>query len=218
MSLSWAAAGAGCSARAAGASGVAGSGAGASSGSGAGAMAAATAAGGRTMVLFTSYAHLRATAEGIRAPLDRQGITVLQHGSSSRRRLLREYRATERAVLLGTRSFWEGIDLPGEQLSVLVIVKLPFAVPSDPLVAARSAEFENSFMEYTLPDAILRFRQGFGRLIRRASDRGVVLLLDSRIWQKRYGQAFLEALPACTVRRASMANLGEEVDLWLNKE
>ncbi|MEZ4718575.1 MAG: helicase C-terminal domain-containing protein [Caldilineaceae bacterium] len=181
-------------------------------------IAAATAAGGRTMVLFTSYAHLRATAEGIRAPLDRQGITVLQHGSSSRRRLLREYRATERAVLLGTRSFWEGIDLPGEQLSVLVIVKLPFAVPSDPLVAARSAEFENSFMEYTLPDAILRFRQGFGRLIRRASDRGVVLLLDSRIWQKRYGQAFLEALPACTVRRASMANLGEEVDLWLNKE
>ncbi|MEZ4611678.1 MAG: helicase C-terminal domain-containing protein [Caldilineaceae bacterium] len=152
------------------------------------------------------------------APLDRQGITVLQHGSSSRRRLLREYRATEQAVLLGTRSFWEGIDLPGEQLSVLVIVKLPFAVPSDPLVAARSAEFENSFMEYTLPDAILRFRQGFGRLIRRASDRGVVLLLDSRIWQKRYGQAFLEALPACTVRRASMANLGEEVDLWLNKE
>ena len=85
-------------------------------------------------------------------------------------------------------------------------------------LAARSAEFENSFMEYTLPDAILRFRQGFGRLIRRASDRGVVLLLDSRIWQKRYGQAFLEALPACTVRRASMANLGEEVDLWLNKE
>ncbi|MCB0075166.1 MAG: hypothetical protein KDE20_27090, partial [Caldilineaceae bacterium] len=76
-------------------------------------IAAATAAGGRTMVLFTSYAHLRATAEGIRAPLDRQGITVLQHGSSSRRRLLREYRATERAVLLGTRSFWEGIDLPG---------------------------------------------------------------------------------------------------------
>jgi predicted DnaQ family exonuclease/DinG family helicase len=178
---------------------------------------AAAAAGGRTMVLFTSYAHLRATAEGIRAPLDRQGITVLQHGSSSRRRLLREYRATERAVLLGTRSFWEGIDLPGEQLSVLVIVKLPFAVPSDPLVAARSAEFENSFMEYTLPDAILRFRQGFGRLIRRASDRGVVLLLDSRIWQKRYGQAFLEALPECTIRRASGANLGEEVELWLNK-
>ncbi|MEZ4583478.1 MAG: helicase C-terminal domain-containing protein [Caldilineaceae bacterium] len=180
-------------------------------------IAAATAAGGRTMVLFTSYAHLRATPKAS-APLDRQGITVLQHGSSSRRRLLREYRATEQAVLLGTRSFWEGIDLPGEQLSVLVIVKLPFAVPSDPLVAARSAEFENSFMEYTLPDAILRFRQGFGRLIRRASDRGVVLLLDSRIWQKRYGQAFLEALPACTVRRASMANLGEEVDLWLNKE
>lgn len=178
---------------------------------------AASAAQGRTMVLFTSYAHLRTTAEAIRGPLDQLHIAVLQHGTSSRRRLLREYRESDRAVLLGTRSFWEGIDLPGDQLSVLFIVKLPFAVPSDPLVAARSAEFENSFSEYTLPDAILRFRQGFGRLIRRASDRGVVILLDSRLWQKRYGQAFLEALPECSISRAKLGTLGNEVDLWLNR-
>ncbi|MCB0093705.1 MAG: ATP-dependent helicase, partial [Caldilineaceae bacterium] len=103
------------------------------------------------------------------------------------RRLLREYRATEKAVLLGTRTFWEGIDLPGDELLSLLIVRLPFAPPGDPLVAARCAELDNAFNEYTLPDAILRFRQGFGRLIRRTDDRGVVVLLDSRIWQKRYG-------------------------------
>jgi len=181
-------------------------------------IAAAQAAGGRTMALFTSYSQLRTTASAIRAPLDRAGITVLQHGTSSRNRLLREYRQTERAVLLGTRSFWEGIDLPGDQLSVLLIVKLPFAVPSDPLVSARSREFDNPFRDYTLPDAVLRFRQGFGRLIRSATDRGVVVLLDARVWQKQYGHTFLEALPTCTTRSAPLENLGAEVDLWLNME
>lgn len=178
---------------------------------------AAKAADGSTLVLFTSYAQLRATADAIRAPLDREGITVLQHGVSSRRRILREYRNTERAVLLGTRSFWEGIDLPGDELRCLLIVRLPFAVPSDPLVAARSAEFENPFRDYTLPDAIIRFRQGFGRLIRRATDRGVVVLLDSRVWRKEYGQSFLESLPACTVRHAPIANLDTEIRQWLDR-
>ncbi len=178
---------------------------------------AAQAAGGRTMALFTSYAQLRTTAAAIRAPLDRLGVAVLQHGTSSRNRLLREYRRSDRAVLLGARSFWEGIDLPGEQLSVLIIARLPFATPSDPLVAARAQEFENPFRDYTLPDAVLRFRQGFGRLIRRADDRGVVVVLDSRVWRKSYGQTFLEALPPCTTRNAPLANLGAEIDLWLNK-
>ena len=177
---------------------------------------AAVVAGGRTMVLFTSYSQLRTTATAIRAPLDGMDISLLQHGASSRRRLLREFRQSERTVLLGTRTFWEGIDLPGDQLSVLIIAKLPFAVPSDPLVAARSREFENPFYDYTIPDAILRFRQGFGRLIRRTSDRGVVILLDSRVWQKSYGRSFLEALPTCTVSHAPLSNLGTEVDLWLN--
>ncbi len=178
-------------------------------------IAAADATGGRTLALFTSYAHLRTTADAIRAPLDRLGITVLQHGTSSRNRLLREYREAEKAVLLGTRSFWEGIDLPGDELSCLLIVRLPFAVPSDPLVAARSADLEDAFTDYTLPDAILRFRQGFGRLIRRATDRGAVVMLDSRLWQKDYGRAFMESLPTCTVRHAPLSNLASEIGKWL---
>ena len=88
-------------------------------------------------------------------------------------------------------------------------------MPNDPLVAARSAEFEDPFEEYTVPDAVLRFRQGFGRLIRRATDRGVVVLLDSRAWRKDYGNAFLDSLPECTVRRAPLQNLGREVRSWL---
>ncbi|MCC6458484.1 MAG: DEAD/DEAH box helicase family protein [Caldilineaceae bacterium] len=176
---------------------------------------AAVASSGATLALFTSYAQLRATAESIRAPLDRLGITVLQHGTSSRQRLLREYREADKAVLLGTRSFWEGIDFPGDELRCLLIVRLPFAVPSDPLVAARSAELDNAFRDYTLPDAILRFRQGFGRLIRRATDRGVVVVLDSRVWRKEYGQAFLESLPECTTRHAPLANLDAEISRWL---
>jgi len=175
----------------------------------------ALAAEGRTLALFTSYAQLRTTADAIRAELDRAGITVLEHGSSSRNRLLREYRRLEKAVLLGTRSFWEGVDLPGDELRALLIVRLPFAVPSDPLVAARCADLENAFNEYMLPDAILRFRQGFGRLIRRATDRGVVVLLDSRLWRKEYGQAFLESLPTCTISRAPLSNLHQEIGDWL---
>jgi DNA polymerase-3 subunit epsilon/ATP-dependent DNA helicase DinG len=177
----------------------------------------ATASEGRTLVLFTSFQQLRATADAIRTPLERQGVALFQHGQSSRTRLLREYRAAEHAVLLGTRSFWEGIDLPGEELTCLLIARLPFAVPSDPLVAARSAEFDDPFQEYTVPDAVLRFRQGFGRLIRRAADRGVVVLLDSRAWRKDYGSAFLESLPECTVRRAPLQNLSREVRSWLGR-
>lgn len=179
---------------------------------------AAVASSGATLALFTSYAQLRATAEAIRAPLDKLGITVLQHGVSSRQRLLREYRQAEKAVLLGTRSFWEGVDMPGDELRCLLIVRLPFAVPTDPLVAARSAELDNPFRDYTLPDAILRFRQGFGRLIRRATDRGVVVVLDSRVWRKEYGQAFLESLPTCTTRHAPLANLEAEIGHWLHRE
>jgi DNA polymerase-3 subunit epsilon/ATP-dependent DNA helicase DinG len=116
---------------------------------------------------------------------------------------------------LGTRSFWEGVDLPGDELICLLIAKLPFGVPTDPLVAARSSEFDDPFNEYTLPEAVLRFRQGFGRLIRRATDRGVVIVLDNRVWRKEYGQAFLDALPECTVRRTPLPNVSFEVRRWL---
>ena len=175
----------------------------------------AKAADGHTLVLFTSYAHLKATAEAIRGPLDRLGIGLLEHGSGSRRRLLKEFRSGGRFVLLGTGTFWEGIDLPGEQLTCLFIVRLPFAVPTDPLVAARGAGYDDSFHEYVVPDAVLRFRQGFGRLIRRSTDRGVVVMLDNRAWKRDYGAAFLEALPTCTQRNAPLMNLEETVSQWL---
>jgi DNA polymerase-3 subunit epsilon/ATP-dependent DNA helicase DinG len=178
-------------------------------------VAAGQAAGGRTLALFTSHAQLATTAAAIRAPLDQAQIALLQQRDGSRNRLLREYRQLERAVLLGARSFWEGVDLPGEELTCLIIVRLPFAVPTDPLVAARSAELDDPFRDYTLPEAVLRFRQGFGRLIRRASDRGVVIVLDSRLWQKEYGRAFLDALPPCTTRRLPLAAIGDEIRGWL---
>lgn len=176
---------------------------------------AALAADGRTLVLFTNHSQLRITAEAVRAPLAAAGLPILQQGEGSRRRNLRDFRANPRAVLLGTGTYWEGIDLPGEQLVCLLIARLPFAVPSDPLFAARSRLYEDAFHEYALPDAVIRLRQGFGRLIRSATDRGVVVLLDSRLWQRRYGEVFLDALPACTTRHSPLWNLEESVDDWL---
>ncbi len=110
-------------------------------------------------------------------------------------------------MLLGTRAFWEGVDIPGQALSVLAIIRLPFDVPSDPIVAARSETFESPFYEYQVPEAILRFRQGFGRLIRTQSDRGVVAVFDKRIVSKEYGHMFIESLPTCTIKRGRMADL-----------
>lgn len=174
------------------------------------------ASGGRTLALFTSYAQLKRTAQAITAPLAQHDIIVYEQGEgSSANALLDSFKTTDRAVLLGTRSFWEGVDVPGEALSVLVIVKLPFAVPSDPLVAARSELYEDPFNEYHLPEAVLRFRQGFGRLIRSASDRGVVVVLDRRLLTKSYGRAFIESLPACTRRVGPLSELPKTVAKWL---
>jgi ATP-dependent DNA helicase DinG len=137
------------------------------------------ATGGRALVLFTSYDQLRRTSRAIGPVLARDDILVYEQGEgASPHSLLETFRTTERAVLLGTRAFWEGVDVPGEALSVLVIVKLPFDVPSDPIIAARSETFEDPFSQYSLPEAILRFRQGFGRLIRTQYDRGVVASSD----------------------------------------
>lgn len=178
----------------------------------------ATAVEGRTLVLFTSFHQLRTTADAIHDRLERAGVKLVQHGQGSRHRLLRDFRAAPHAVLLGTRTFWEGVDLPGDELQCLLIARLPFAVPDDPLVAARSAEFEEPFYDYTVPDAVLRFRQGFGRLIRRTTDRGVVVILDSRVWRKEYGTAFVEALPECTVSRAPLRKLGVAVYDWIERK
>jgi ATP-dependent DNA helicase DinG len=174
------------------------------------------ATGGRALVLFTSYDQLRRTSAAITPPLLEDGIAVYEQGEgASRHALLERFRTTDRAVLLGTRSFWEGVDVAGEALSLLVIVRLPFDVPTDPIIAARSETFEAPFDEYSLPEAILRFRQGFGRLIRTKSDRGVVVVLDRRIRSKSYGRAFLESIPTCTVRTGPLAELPIAAARWL---
>ncbi|MBN2470937.1 MAG: DEAD/DEAH box helicase [Anaerolineae bacterium] len=179
----------------------------------------AAATGGRLMGLFTSYTQLRKTAQSITPRLALGNINVFdQSDGSSRQALLEGFKETEKAVLLGTRSFWEGVDIPGDDLSVLVIARLPFAVPSDPIFSARSETFENSFAQYAIPDAILRFRQGFGRLIRTRTDRGVIVILDRRILSKSYGRFFLDSLPECTVMRKPLANLVPETTAWLSTE
>ena len=172
---------------------------------------------GRMLVLFTSYVQLKRTSQAISSPLASADIQVYEQGEgASANTLLETFREADQAVLLGTRAFWEGVDIPGAALSVLVIVKLPFDVPSDPIVAARSETFEDAFNEYSLPEAILRFRQGFGRLIRTQSDRGVVVLLDRRILTKRYGKTFIESLPTCKLRVGPQADLPSAAARWLN--
>jgi DNA polymerase-3 subunit epsilon/ATP-dependent DNA helicase DinG len=183
-----------------------------------GLMALCRAMGGKTLVLFTSYSQLRATAKVITPALAREDITVYeQSDGSSRRQLLENFKNAERGVLLGTRSFWEGVDVPGEALSCLAMVRLPFAVPTDPIFAARSETFEQAFTEYSVPDAILRFRQGFGRLIRTATDRGVVAVFDKRLLTKTYGQTFLKSLPECAVRRGTRAEMERAVTEWMSR-
>jgi ATP-dependent DNA helicase DinG len=171
---------------------------------------------GRALGLFTSYRQLRATMRAIKAPLAQAGITVQAQGEGvSRAQLLDNFRTGERRVLLGTRSFWEGVDVPGEALSCLAIAKLPFSVPSDPIFAARSETFEHPFRDYTVPETILRFLQGFGRLIRTRNDRGVVAVFDKRLLTKSYGPFFLESLPDPTIRRGSITNLPQAAAEWL---
>ena len=117
--------------------------------------------------------------------------------------------------MLGTAAFWEGIDVRGQALSQIVIARLPFPVPTDPVYAARAEQYDDPFNEYALPRAVLRFRQGFGRLIRGSDERGVFVVLDSRIATRRYGEAFIEGLPDCELRRLPSASLSQAVADWL---
>jgi DNA polymerase-3 subunit epsilon/ATP-dependent DNA helicase DinG len=175
------------------------------------------ATGGRTLVLFTSYNQLQKTSKAITGPLAQEGIIVYEQGSGpSPHTLLKSFCQAEQAVLLGTRAFWEGVDIPGQDLSVLVIAKLPFQVPSDPIVAARAETYQESFQEYMLPEAILSFRQGFGRLIRSKKDVGVVAVFDNRLLNKNYGSLFLSSLPDCTIQTGPLSELPTAASRWLN--
>jgi Rad3-related DNA helicase len=172
-----------------------------------------------TMVLFTSYRMLEDVYRQILPALDESGIRLLGQGlSGSRSALLKQFLEDERSVLLGTNSFWEGIDVPGSALETLVITKIPFDVPTEPLIEARMEQVQkesgNGFMNYAVPEAIVRFRQGFGRLIRSGGDRGVVLMLDNRIVQTSYGTVFLESLPVPAMLCTEEKELMETLNLW----
>ena len=178
----------------------------------------AVAANGRTMALFTSHASLRATAHAIRDRLSTRGIGVLAQGlDGSPQQLVRRFLENPETVLLGTASFWEGVDLAGESLRALLVARLPFNVPTEPVFEARSEQFENAFMQYALPHAILRLRQGFGRLIRTKTDRGAAVILDSRLVSRRYGRLFVDSLPPATRRRLPLYDLGGTVRRWLDR-
>ena len=176
----------------------------------------ASALNGRLLVLFTGYTQMRQVAQNIAPRLALGSIQLFdQSDGTSREALLEGFKNAEKAVLLGTRTFWEDVDLPTNQLAAIVIVRLPFAVPTDPVVSARGETFDNSFDQYTVPDAILRFRQGFDRLIRARTEKGVVAIFDKRMTSKGYGGAFLDSLPACTIQKAPMADLADAAKSWI---
>jgi ATP-dependent DNA helicase DinG len=160
---------------------------------------------GRAFVLFTSYRMMQQLAEEMNEFFVREKMNLLVQGKGApRSQLLEQFKNTPRSVLFGTDSFWMGVDVPGDALSNVIITRLPFAVPDHPLIEAKLELIEarggDAFTEYSLPEAILKFRQGVGRLIRTKSDRGIVVILDNRIVTKIYGRAFLKALPSCPVK------------------
>ena len=171
---------------------------------------------GGIFVLFTSYRSLRRVADDLRRRGVEQRWPIFVQGEAQRARLVEAFAASGRGILLGVASFWEGVDVPGRPLRGLVIAKLPFKVPSEPLTAARVEAIEreggNAFRDYMLPHAALRLKQGFGRLIRSRLDRGAVVLLDRRIVAKSYGRYFLNSLPPAPVRTGPWSELSGEVE------
>ncbi len=172
--------------------------------------------GGRTLVLFTSHRQLRDVYTALKQRVDLDDVLILAQGiDGQRRQLLKAFEEAARPLLLGTSSFWEGIDVPGERLSCVVMVRLPFPVPTDPVYAARAERVRDAFTQLALPQAALRLKQGFGRLIRRSSDRGAVVILDNRILGRDYGKAFLDVLPPASRFVGPAREIPDRVGDWL---
>jgi DNA polymerase-3 subunit epsilon/ATP-dependent DNA helicase DinG len=171
---------------------------------------------GRTLVLFTSHATLRDAAAQLGA-LESDGLAVLTQGIDGSRRALLERFTQGRAVLLGTQSFWEGVDLPGDVLRCVVIARLPFSVPDDPLIQGRAERYDDPFVEFQLPQAALRLRQGFGRLIRTKTDYGAVVLLDRRVVTKDYGEVLLGSLPDARTEHLPLDGIAARVAAWCDR-
>ncbi|HSS59851.1 MAG TPA: helicase C-terminal domain-containing protein [Candidatus Limnocylindrales bacterium] len=172
--------------------------------------------GGRTLALFTSHRQLRDVHAALKQRVDLDEVLILGQGiDGQRRQLLKTFEEAERPLLLGTSTFWEGIDIPGERLSCVIVVRLPFAVPSDPVYAARAEQVRDPFTQLALPQAALRLKQGFGRLIRRSTDRGAVAILDNRILGRDYGKTFLSVLPPASRYVGPGAEVADRVGSWL---
>ncbi|MEK4029000.1 ATP-dependent DNA helicase DinG [Pseudobacillus sp. FSL P4-0506] len=183
--------------------------------------AVAEAAKGRMLVLFTSFDMMKRTYDLMKDSGLLDDFILLAQGitSGSRTRLTRNFQRFDKAILFGTNSFWEGIDIPGEDLSCLIIVRLPFSPPDEPFTQAKNEQLaqlrKNAFSAYSLPQAVLRFRQGFGRLIRSSTDRGVIIVFDRRIQTNAYGKTFLQSIPAIPVEEASLGETISIIEKWL---
>lgn len=178
--------------------------------------------GGRSFVLFTSYALLQQVHAELSPVLEAQRLRCLKQGQENRHRLLKRFAEDESSILFGTDSFWEGVDVPGRSLEQVIIARLPFKVPTEPVLEARAQAIEqrggDAFMEYTVPQAVIRFKQGFGRLIRHRNDRGVVLILDTRVVRRGYGRMFLRSLPPARVVKGNSEQVFAEIGQFFSEQ